>query len=400
MNKFKLLTLAAIFLSAYSALAAPTVFQTDTAKLGRPNSNNKDFIFELNLGAANPRIRANGSTNVLQISNDGSTFINLGATSGINPTITQTAHGFTVGQWLYYNGTSYALAQANSFSTSVVVGVVASVIDANNFTLLTVGQIAGLSSLTPGTLYYLSTSVAGALQPTAPGTVGQIIKPVLISVSATAGFVVQAPGIAVVAGGGTAHVTTYSSAGTNTYTTQSSASVLTICGCGPGGSGTNAIDPSHGGGGGSSGVWGCSTVPVSASTGYTVTVSGGGSGSVTTFGALVAWKAGQNGSGSTGGAIQGINATPGGQASGGGSTGGYFGFGVAGATGNGGNGGAAGWGGGGGGAPPGHGGNGGDITSGPGAAGGSCSGGGGGGFGASGTGGVGGDGWMQIIEIY
>lgn len=61
------------------AWAATTVWQTDTATLGRPNSNNKSLFFNLNLGASNPLMRANGGTNVLEFANDGVTFNPVGS---------------------------------------------------------------------------------------------------------------------------------------------------------------------------------------------------------------------------------------------------------------------------------------------------------------------------------
>lgn len=83
MNKKNYLrwALAALLIPA-AAFAATTTFQTDSAKLGRPNSNNKDFIFDLNAGSANPRIRANGTTSKLQFTNDGTIYSDIGSGTG------------------------------------------------------------------------------------------------------------------------------------------------------------------------------------------------------------------------------------------------------------------------------------------------------------------------------
>lgn len=108
--------------------------------------------------------------------------------------ITQNAHGFSVGQALYLNGSTYTLAIATAASTAEVVGVVSSIIDANNFVLISPGYITGLAGLTAGTVYFLSDSVAGALTATEPSTVGYISKPILIADSTTSGYVYQERG--------------------------------------------------------------------------------------------------------------------------------------------------------------------------------------------------------------
>lgn len=123
----------------------------------------------------------------------------VGSGAPINPgtgiiqiPIHQDDHGFTVGQVLYYNGTEYALAQANSTTTSEVVGMVEFVIDDNNFNLQEIGFInalpAPVSPLVPGTTYYLSTTVAGGLQAAEPVTVGAVSRPVIIATGTTSGW--------------------------------------------------------------------------------------------------------------------------------------------------------------------------------------------------------------------
>jgi len=113
-------------------------------------------------------------------------------TAGTNITgdlpVSQTAHGFSVGQLLNYNGSAYALALADNASDAEVVGIVATVIDANDFNLCVNGTINGLTGLTAGSVYYLSPTTAGALTATAPTTLGQISKPVLIATSGTSGI--------------------------------------------------------------------------------------------------------------------------------------------------------------------------------------------------------------------
>jgi hypothetical protein len=90
-----------------------------------------------------------------------------GGGDALKITVTQSSHGFSVGNVLYYDGSVYALADANGTieTASDVVGIVESVVNANTFVLLLQGEITTLSGLTAGAIYYLSTT-AGALSTT------------------------------------------------------------------------------------------------------------------------------------------------------------------------------------------------------------------------------------------
>jgi hypothetical protein len=101
--------------------------------------------------------------------------------------ITQTAHGFTVGQWVYLNGTVYTLTDSDLAASSDSVGVVTTVTDANTFSITTEGYAIGLSGLTAGTRYYLS-GTTGAITATAPTS---NIKAVLIADTTTSGYIQQ-----------------------------------------------------------------------------------------------------------------------------------------------------------------------------------------------------------------
>lgn len=122
--------------------------------------------------------------------------------------ITQTSHGFSVGNVLIYNGTAYALAKADNADDAEVVGIVATVIDANNFILQATGEVIGLSGLAAGTTYFLSDSTAGLLTSTEPTTNGSISKPLGIAVSTTALFFFNMRGEVVSTNVGTPNVTT------------------------------------------------------------------------------------------------------------------------------------------------------------------------------------------------
>ena len=105
-------------------------------------------------------------------------------------TVTQTAHGFTVGNILRVSGAStFAKAQADTAVNAEVVGIVIQVIDANTFLMVTNGACTGLSGLIAGTVYFLSDTAAGLLSTAEPTPNGvRVSKPVLIATGATTGF--------------------------------------------------------------------------------------------------------------------------------------------------------------------------------------------------------------------
>lgn len=105
-----------------------------------------------------------------------------GSASDVSVDITQTAHGFSVGDVVRSSGTDgeFTLAQADTSATAEVTGIVSSVPNANEFTIITEGFVT-LTSLpggaTSGDILFLSDSVAGALTLTEPTTVGYVTKP-------------------------------------------------------------------------------------------------------------------------------------------------------------------------------------------------------------------------------
>lgn len=100
--------------------------------------------------------------------------------------IHQTSHGFSVGQALYFNGTSYQLADASDKS-KVGLFIVSEVVDTDNFRAIQVGKIGGLSNLQSGKYYYVSTSTPGSLTTIEP-TSGYS-NPLMIATSTTEGYV-------------------------------------------------------------------------------------------------------------------------------------------------------------------------------------------------------------------
>jgi len=90
-------------------------------------------------------------------------------TSGASWSISQEAHGLSVGNPIYFDGADWVKAQADSVD-HVHVGIVSAVADVDNFTITISGTVSGLSGLTSGTWYYLSQNTAGEFVAIAPTT--------------------------------------------------------------------------------------------------------------------------------------------------------------------------------------------------------------------------------------
>lgn len=120
-----------------------------------------------------------------------------GSSSGSSSSITQTTHGFSVGNLIYHTGSAYAKAIATAATTSSVVGMVSAVADANNFTLTTSGLVTGLSGLTTGSDYFLDATTAGLATLTEPSVIGQVSLPIGIAASATSMYIDIKRGITV-----------------------------------------------------------------------------------------------------------------------------------------------------------------------------------------------------------
>ena len=107
----------------------------------------------------------------------------LFTTNGLNKLVNQAAHGFVAGQLVKLNVITFVLAQANSEASAEMVGMVSIVVDANFFWITQVGYVSALANgpYASGSLYYLSTTVAGALQVTRPTVVGEVVLPCFIA---------------------------------------------------------------------------------------------------------------------------------------------------------------------------------------------------------------------------
>lgn len=121
----------------------------------------------------------NASSNVVNLTS------NITATRDIL-NVTQTAHGFSVGNVVRFDGSTFVLARANTLEGSNVSGIVSEVTSTNTFKITKSGGMTGLTGLVTGDLYYLSPTIDGAVTRTRPTTVNQYIKPVFYAVSSTA----------------------------------------------------------------------------------------------------------------------------------------------------------------------------------------------------------------------
>ena len=105
--------------------------------------------------------------------------------------VTQVNHGFSAGQVVYLNGSTYALAKADSATKAETVGIISSITSPDIFQLTLSGYIKYLSGFTAGTVYFLSATVAGAITAVEPTAIGAITKPILIADSTTSGYVLN-----------------------------------------------------------------------------------------------------------------------------------------------------------------------------------------------------------------
>jgi len=124
----------------------------------------------------------------------------VGGTGGgdaVAKQVTQVSHGFSVGQIVYLNGSTYALAKADAVNTAETTGIVSNIYSADIFQMTEIGYVKGLSGLTAGTVYFLSDTVSGALTATEPTVIGSVTKPMLLADTTTSGYVLNYRGAVV-----------------------------------------------------------------------------------------------------------------------------------------------------------------------------------------------------------
>jgi len=124
-------------------------------------------------------------------------------------TISETAHGFVLMDVVGHDGTGYVKVTANDGQPEAI-GVVSDVIDANTFEITYQGVITGLtgatttgslSVFTANTTYYVSNLTAGKLTDVEPSAIGEISKPLLVTLTNNKGLVFNWRGAYIVSGG-------------------------------------------------------------------------------------------------------------------------------------------------------------------------------------------------------
>ncbi len=101
--------------------------------------------------------------------------------------VTQASHGFSTGDAIYYTGSAWAKAKAD---TSGTLGIGIAIVSSSSvFTVYIAGQISGLSGLTAGQYYFVSDAAAGSITATEPTTTTSYSNPILFATSTTAGIV-------------------------------------------------------------------------------------------------------------------------------------------------------------------------------------------------------------------
>jgi len=118
-----------------------------------------------------------------------------GATTNISSQVITYTNSFSAGQVVRLdNGSSgWFLAQADNVTDAEATGVVASA-SATGFTIIYMGLITNLASLTPGECYFLSPTVAGAVTTVAPSAFGTVSKPVMRAITSSTAVVVNERG--------------------------------------------------------------------------------------------------------------------------------------------------------------------------------------------------------------
>lgn len=109
-----------------------------------------------------------------------------GSGESVEKNITQIDHGFSIGDVLYFDGLDYQLALSADIE-KLGLFVVSGVINENNFKLVQIGWINGLTGLIPGEFYFVSFDNPGQLTTTEP--VSGYSNPILLADSIESGYV-------------------------------------------------------------------------------------------------------------------------------------------------------------------------------------------------------------------
>jgi len=108
---------------------------------------------------------------------------NSGGGTSLMISFPQTSPTFSIGDAVRWTGTNWIPSQADTLDDSSVFGFVTGLVS-GQYILTIGGLVDGLSGLTPGTVYYLSSTTAGKLTDVAP----TIAKPILYALTSTSGI--------------------------------------------------------------------------------------------------------------------------------------------------------------------------------------------------------------------
>jgi hypothetical protein len=158
--------------------------------------------YQLNI----PYLTWTGLTNVNKVAAlaNNTNWIEFASGSGggdaIKKRYNQNGHGFSIGQVVAYNGTSFVLKSAAQADSNETLGLVSRIDDVDNFTITYSGffDASTVSGLSASTVYYVSSFVAGDISSSAPTALGDEVRPILITQTPTTGIVVQYRGNVIV----------------------------------------------------------------------------------------------------------------------------------------------------------------------------------------------------------
>lgn len=138
-----------------------------------------------------------GLTNTAKVSalSNNSNWIQFttGGGDAIKKKYQQISHGFSIGNVLSFNGTSFVKGIASAGNQYEFLGVVSSIIDPNNFTLTYAGfiDLTSVIGLSANTVYFVSPAIAGGLTPTEPFNPGESSRPMIITQQSNKGLVLM-----------------------------------------------------------------------------------------------------------------------------------------------------------------------------------------------------------------
>ena len=180
-----------------SGSSTPTLSVTGTTSVSGTNTGDQTTVS----GNAGTATALQTSRLINGVSFNGTADIDTPSTA-VYKRVSQTAHGFAVGNVVRLSGAStYTKSQANSAANANVAGIVSTVVGVNDFILTIEGSVSGLSGLTAGTTYFLDPTTAGAYTATEPVTVGQVSKPLFTADTTTSAIIGTYRGIVIASAG-------------------------------------------------------------------------------------------------------------------------------------------------------------------------------------------------------